>query len=146
MLNYEGKTFDMRRCNAVALEVREMGGKREKKVVIFNAPESTEQRRTTTRKRLIWNKPWKSLRSSASKEFDRLALSGPRRDPAETPQRPRSSSDPAAFQTAEERERIVKKGWDGPALKNGVYITRDRTYNQRKEARKRRKATRAPSG
>ena len=93
MLNYEGKTFDMRRCNAVALEVREMGGKREKKVVIFNAPESTEQRRTTTRKRLIWNKPWKSLRSSASKEFDRLALSGPRRDPAETPQDPRR--DPA---------------------------------------------------
>ena len=35
----------------------------------------------------------------------------------------------------EDCERVMKKCRDGPALKNDIFITRDRTFNQRKEAK-----------
>ena len=42
MEKIDQNAIGMRQCNAVAREVREME-KREKKIVIFNVPESTEK-------------------------------------------------------------------------------------------------------
>ena len=127
MLSLDQKPFDMRHCNAVAREVREME-KREKNIVLFNVPESTdkeEEERKQADMEKVANifkelgfpglQPTKLVRIGTTGKYARKIL--------------------VSLKTVDECERVVKKGKENTLLNNGVFVTRDRTYNQRQEAR-----------
>ena len=118
-------TFDMRQCNTVAREVREME-RREKNIVIFNVPEPTDteddQKKCLEQLEgilmelgLAEMKPVTAGRIGKTGRYPRKIL--------------------ASFQTRALCEKIVKKSRDGPALTNNVFMNYDRTFNQRQEAR-----------
>ena len=127
MQNIDQPVLDIRQINAVAREVREME-KRENNIVVFNVPESTEEdeddQKTADLKKIkeIFKdmdleeiKPTKISRTGKSGRYPKQIL--------------------ATIGTKEECEKIMKKCREGLTLKNDAFITRDRTFNQRKEAK-----------
>ena len=120
--------FDLRRCNTVAKEVREME-KRERNVVIFNIPDSKEEKEED-REREDLGKVEAVLKELGLEEIQPKNVGRIGKRGGKYPQQIR-----VIFQTVDECERILKKGWDGVTLKNNAFITRDRTFNQRQEAK-----------
>ena len=119
--------FDMRQCNAVAKEVREME-MREKNVVIFNVSEPKEGEEEDTKKEDL---------SKIQSIFHELGLEGIQpieaRRIGKTGKYPRKIL--VTLGSREECEKIVKKSRDGPSLTDNIFLTRDRTFNQRQEAK-----------
>ena len=120
-------SFDMRQCNAVAREVREME-KREKNIILFNVPEANEGEEDDVKRR-------DSLK--VGKILQDLGLG--EIQPIETRRIGKTGRYPRKIQvilaSGDECDKIVKKGREGPTLDNNVFLTRDRTFNQRQEAR-----------
>ena len=119
--------FDMRQCNAVAREVREME-KREKNVVFFNVAEPKEGEEEDTKKEDL---------AKIQSIFHELGLEGIQpieaRRIGKTGKYPRKIL--VTLGSREECEKTVKKSRDGPALTDNIFLTRDRTFNQRQEAK-----------
>ena len=116
---------DMRQCNAVAREVREME-KREKKIVIFNVPEPTDaedegQKCFEQVEAIFKELGFEDLRPTAA---GRIGKAG---------RYPRKIL--ASLQSRDLCEKVVRKSRDGPALTDNVFINYDRTFNQRQEAK-----------
>ena len=122
----DGEAPNIRQTNAVVKEIREIE-KREKNLLFCNIPESTS---TETEERIKHDKekvmeimkemkiedvkPLKVIRVGHEGRYARKTL--------------------AIFKTMEECERIVR-GAEDTVLTNDVFVQRDRTYNQREEAR-----------
>ena len=122
----DGEAPNIRQTNAVVKEIREIE-KREKNLLFCNIPESTS---TETEERIKHDKekvmeilkemkiedikPLKVIRVGHEGRYARKTL--------------------AIFKTTEECERIVR-GAEDNVLTNDVFVQRDRTYNQREEAR-----------
>ena len=127
MAKIDQSAIDMRQCNAVAKEVREME-KRERNIVVFNVPESTEKEEEDRRKDNLrrTEEILKELgfADSRPKNLMRIGKTG------RFPQQIR-----VTLQKVKECERVVRTCRDGPTLTNGVFVTRDRTFNQRQEAK-----------
>ena len=112
-------------CNAVAKEVREME-RREKNVVIFNVPEPKEGEEDETKA---------ENSEKIRKIFQELGLEGIQ--PVEARRFGKTGKYPrkilATLRTREECEKTVKGSRESPALANGVFLTPDRTFNERQE-------------
>ena len=123
---FDQNGFDLRRCNAVAKEVREIE-KRERNVVIFNIPDSKEEveedREKADMREVESVFKELGLETIQPKNIDRIGKLGGR-----YPQQIR-----VVLRTVDDCETILKKCRDGTMLKNNVFITRDRTFNQRQE-------------
>ena len=119
--------FDMRQCNAVAREVREME-KREKNVIFFNVPEAKEGEEDEGKK-ADWLKVKKILQELGLGEIQPIEA----RRIGKTGKYPRKIQ--LILATREECKKIVKKGRDGLTLADNIFLTRDRTFHQRQEAR-----------
>lgn len=121
------KAIDMRQCNAVAKEVRELE-KREKNIVIFNVPEPTdkeeEERRKADMRRVL--EVFKELDSEGIQPSNvgRIGKKG------RFPQQIR-----VTLPSTDDCDKLVQKSRDGPALTDSIFVTRDRTFNQRQEAK-----------
>ena len=117
----------MRQCNAVAREVREME-KREKNIILFNVPEANEGEEDDGKRR---------DRLKVGKILQDLGLG--EIQPIETRRIGKTGRYPRKIQvllaSGDECDKIVKKGREGPTLDDNVFITKDRTFNQRQEAR-----------
>ena len=128
MKKFDQNGFDLRRCNTVAKEVREME-KRERNLVIFNIPDSKEEVEEDREKADLREveSVFKELglENIQPKNIGRIGKIGGR-----YPQQIR-----VILRTVDECESILKKCRDGTMLKNNVFITRDRTFNQRQEAK-----------
>ena len=122
---FDENATDMRQCNAVAREVREME-RREKNIVIFNVPEPTE---TEEEQKTCFEQVDKILKELG---FENMKPTSAGRI-GKTGRYPRKIL--AALPSREQCEKIVKKNRDGPTLTNNVFINYDRTFNQRQEAR-----------
>ena len=117
---------EARHFNTVVQEVREIE-KRERNVVIFNVkePMGEEEEKEEDRKEKIKEifkelsceaiQPQKIVRIGKAGRFPRQIL--------------------AVLSSADECERLIKKSRDGPKLKDEVFVTRDRTFRQRQEAK-----------
>ena len=122
--NMDGETPNVRQTNAVIREIREIE-KREKNLIFGNIPEPTqdeaEDRKKQDEEKVdeilrelgIDVKPTKVIRVGQKGRYPRKAL--------------------AIFTLVEDCERILEKA-ESVKLAN-VFIMRDRTYNQREEAR-----------
>ena len=128
MEKIDQNAMSMRQCNTVAREVREME-KREKRIVFFNVPESTEKEEEDKIKRDVQKveEVLKELNFEGGppKHLGRIGKTGMRY--------PRQIL--VSFQTAEECEGVVRKCRDGPKLTGDIFINHDRTFNQRQEAK-----------
>ena len=121
----DGETVNIRQTNAVVREIREIE-KREKNLIFGNIPEPTqneaEDRKKQDEEKVdeilrelgIDVKPTKVIRVGQKGRYPRKAL--------------------AIFTLVEDCERILEKA-ESVKLANDVFIMRDRTYNQREEAR-----------
>ena len=118
---------EARHFNAVVQEVREIE-KRERNVVIFNVKEpmgegveEEEEDRKEKIKEIFKElscdeiQPKKIVRIGKAGRFPRQIL--------------------AVLSSSDECEKLVKKSRDGPKLKDEVFVTRDRTFRQRQEAK-----------
>ena len=127
MQNIDQNTIDIRQCNIVAKEVREME-RRERNIVIFNVPESREEGEEDA-KRLDMVKTQGILKELG---FDEI-------QPTNVSRTGKSGKFPkqtlVTLKTGEDCAKIMKKCRDEATLSNGIFITRDRTYNQRQEAK-----------
>ena len=127
MQNVDQKTVEMRHCNAVAREVREME-KREKNLVLFNVPEPTnveeEDRKKMDTETIIAIFEKLGFQGLRPAKFVRMGTAG---------KYPRKIL--TTLTTADECVQVVRKGREMTSLDNGIFITGDRTYNQRQEAR-----------
>ena len=116
---------DMRQCNVVAREVREME-RREKNIIIFNVPEITdaedEQRKGVEQVDEILKEL--GLEGIKPTTVGRIGKTGTY---------PRKII--ATLQSREQCERVVKKSREGAAITNNVFVNYDRTFNQRQEAK-----------
>ena len=107
-------SFDMRQCNAVA--------------ILFNVPEAKEEEEENDRKKDDWLKVKNIFQELGMGEIQ----------PLEASRIGKTGKYPRKIQltlSREECERVVKKGWEGPALADNIFLMRDRMYNQRQEAR-----------
>ena len=122
----DGDTLNVRQTNAVVKEIREIE-KRGKNLIFGNIPESTqteteERKKYDERKvegalkelKIEGVKPTKVIRVGKEGRYPRKVL--------------------AIFRSVDECEQILKSA-AGVKLSNDVFLTRDRTYNQRQEAR-----------
>ena len=127
MENIDQHSSNMRQCNAVAKEVREME-KREKNIVVFNIPESKEKEEEDRRKEDLQKTEGilKELGFEESRPSNLIRIGKTGRFPQQIR---------VTLQTVEECEKIVKKCRDCPNLANGVFVTRDRTFRERQEAK-----------
>ena len=120
--------FDMRRCNAVVKEVREVE-KRVRNIVMFNVPDSKEKEEKDREKedagKVEGVLKELGLEAIRPKNICRIGKVG-----GNYPQQVLVS-----LQTVDECESIIKKCGEGASLKDNVFIKRDRTYNQRQEAK-----------
>ena len=123
--NHDGNT---RQFNSIVQEVREIE-KREKNIIVFNVPEMTagEEEEDSTESNL--GKIKEILKELGCEEIQ----------PANAVRIGKSGKYPrqilTVLPTVEACEKIVKKSRDGPKLSNDVFITRDRTFKQRQEAK-----------
>ena len=118
----------MRQCNAVVREVREIE-KRVKNIILFNVPESKEKEEEDRRK---------VDGESVELVFRELGLEDIRPANMARIGKPGGRFPQQILVTLEsegECERVMKKWKEGVTLKDGVFITRDRTFNQRQEAK-----------
>ena len=119
---------EVRQFNAMVTEVREIE-KRERNVVVFNVPERTEEEEEEGGGKLNAEKIEKIFKELSCDDIRptkvvRIGKAG---------RHPRQIL--VILRSSEEVERIMKKCRDGPKLTNEVFITRDRTYRQRQEAK-----------
>ena len=122
--NMDKGALDVRQCNAVAKEVREIE-KREKNIVVFNVPEPTEQAADGADLARIGEILIElNLEGIQPKEVKRIGKVG---------SFPRQIL--VILNTVEDCNTIVKKCREETNLRNNVFITRDRTFNQRQEAK-----------
>ena len=127
MNNFDQNVFDLRRCNAVVKEVREVE-KRVKNIVIFNVPVSKEEEKDREKEdvgkveMVLKELGFEAIRP---KSIGRIGKAG-----GKFPQQIL-----VTLQTVDECEGIMKKYGEGVTLKDKVFITRDRTFNQRQEAK-----------
>ena len=122
MQNFDQKAFDIRPCNAVAWEVREIE-KREKNVVIFNVVETSGKK----------EEEQKQIDMETIRDIFKELNFGDI-DPTDAVRIGRGEKYPKSIRTTlrttDECEKIVQKCWDRPKLKNNVFIMRDRTFNK----------------
>ena len=123
-----GGESDLRQFNTVVQEVREIE-KREKNIVVFNVPESTEGEEEEERRKADYDKIKGILNELACdgiipSKVIRIGKTG--RHPKQIL---------VIFRSVDECESVLKKSRDGPKLKNEVFLTRDRTFKQRQEAK-----------
>ena len=120
-------SFDMRQVNAVAKEVREMD-KREKDLNFFNVPEAKEGEEDDVRREdgVKIKKIFQELGRGEIQPTDYRRI-------GKTGKYPRKIL--MTLSKTEEGEKVMKRGREGPALADNIFITRDRTFNQRQEAR-----------
>ena len=125
---FNQNSFDLRRCNAVVKEVREVE-KRVKNIVVFNVPDSKEKEEKDREKKDLEkvDSVFKELgfKDIRPKNIARIGKLG-----GKYPQQIL-----VTLQTVDECEYIMKKCGEGVALKDDIFITRDRTFNQRQEAK-----------
>ena len=117
---------DMRQFNAVVQEVREIE-KREKNFIIFNVQEpagGVEEEEEGRRDKVKEIFKELSCEEITPKELIRIGKAG---------KYPRQIL--TVLHSADECEKILKKCRAGQRLKNEVFITRDRTFKQRQEAK-----------
>ena len=128
MSKFDQNVFDLRRCNAVVKEVREVE-KRVKNIVIFNVPDSKEKeekdRGKEDERKVGMVLKELGFEAIQPKSIGRIGKSG-----GKYPQQIL-----VILQTVDECEGIMKKYGEGVTLKDNVFITRDRTFNQRQEAK-----------
>ena len=122
----DSDALNVRQTNAVVREIREIE-KRERNIIICNVPE-TEDENADVRKTQDEIKVGEILKELKREEITpinviRVGTKG---------RYPRKIL--AILQSVDECERVLKGG-EETQLKGGVFITRDRTYNQRVEAR-----------
>ena len=122
----DNDALNIRQTNAVVREIREIE-KREKNVVIGNVPEPTGESADERKKEdeIRVNDILRELKSEQTKPVNviRVGIKG---------RYPRKIL--VILQTVEDCERILKSG-EATKLAGDVFITRDRTFNQRQEAR-----------
>ena len=124
--NIDGETPNVRQTNAVIREIREIE-KREKNLIFGNIPEPTQDEAEDRKKQdeekvdeilremgFQGVKPSKVIRVGQKGRYPRKAL--------------------AIFSLVDDCERILEKA-ETVKLANDVFIMRDRTFNQREEAR-----------
>lgn len=122
MEQIDQNAIGMRQCNAVAREVGEME-KREKRIVFFNVPESTEKEEEDKAKADVLRVlEVLNFVGSRPKYLGRIGKTG--RFPSQIL---------VSLQTVEECERVVKISRE--RLKGDIFVNHDRTYNQRQEAK-----------
>ena len=122
----DGETVNIRQTNAVVREIREIE-KREKNLIFGNIPEPTQTEAGDRKKQdeervdellrelgIAEVRPVKVIRVGQVGRYPRKAL--------------------AIFSSVEHCERVLEKA-EQVKLANDVFIMRDRTYNQREEAR-----------
>ena len=122
----DADALNVRQTNAVVREIREIE-KREKNIIFGNIPEtedeSAEERRKKDEEKIAVIlkemkadeiKPQKVIRVGVRGRYPRKVL--------------------VILQSAKECETVLKKG-EMTQLSNDVFLTRDRTFNQRQEAR-----------
>ena len=122
----DGETVNIRQTNAVVREIREIE-KREKNLIFGNIPEPTQTEAGDRKKQdeervdellrelgVAELRPVKVIRVGQVGRYPRKAL--------------------AIFSSVEHCERVLEKA-EQVKLANDIFITRDRTYNQREEAR-----------
>ena len=122
----DGETVNVRQTNAVVREIREIE-KREKNLIFGNIPEPTQNEAEDRKKHdeekvdeLLKElgvkdlKPTKVIRVGQKGRYPRKAL--------------------AIFSSVAECEKVLEKA-EEVSLSNDIFIMRDRTYNQREEAR-----------
>ena len=122
----DGETVNVRQTNAVIREIREIE-KREKNLIFGNIPEPTQSEAEERKKHdeekvdeLLKElgaeqlKPTKVIRVGQKGRYPRKAL--------------------AIFSSVAECEKVLEKA-EQVTLSNDIFIMRDRTYNQREEAR-----------
>ena len=122
----DSEALNIRQTNAVVREIREIE-KREKNLVFCNIPEAPQEE-AEERKRhdeVKVGEILKELKVEAVKPTRVLRVGVKGRYPRKVL---------AVFQTTEECERILKQG-EEIKLDNDIFLARDRTYNQRQEAR-----------
>ena len=109
-------------------EVREIE-KRERNVVVFNVPESTEEEEEERTKA-----DWEKMKDIIIKELscDDICPTKVVRI-GKTGRHPKQML--VVFRSVEDCEQLLKKHREGPKLKNDVFVTRDRTFRQRQEAK-----------
>ena len=118
---------DLRQFNAVVQEVREIE-RREKNIVVFNVPETTEGEEEDKAK-ADWEKIKEVFKELSCDDISpnkvvRIGKTG--RHPKQVL---------VIFRTVDECELVLKKHRKGPKLRNDVFLNRDRTFRQRQEAR-----------
>ena len=127
MKKIDQNAIGMRQCKVVAREVREME-KRERRIVIFNVPESTEREEEDKIKADVKrvDEVLKELNFEGSrpKYLGRIGKTG--KYPSQIL---------GSLQNVEECEGVVKKSRDGPKLTGDVFVNHDRTFNQRQKAK-----------
>ena len=119
---------NLRQCNAVVKEVREIE-KRVKNVIVFNVPDSAGEDAEEKK-----NRDMEKVKSILGEiGISDIVLTDAVRIGKPGGRYPQQLL--VTLQSEVERERIISKCRDHEPLKDGVFITRDRTYNQRQEAK-----------
>ena len=126
------ETDNHRQFNDVVQEVREIE-RRDKNIVVFNVPETTEGEEEE-RTKADGDKITEILKELtcdgiSSSKVVRIGKTG--RHPKQML---------VIFKSVEECEQVLRKSREGPKLKNDVFLTRDRTFRQRQEAKRFREA------
>ena len=117
---------EVRQFNAVVQEVRELE-KRERNIILFNVPEPAgEEEETEEDRREKINEIFKELACEEIKPVKLVRIGKAGRYPRQIL---------TVIPTSIECEKILKRSRDGPKPKNDVFITRDRTFRQRQEAK-----------
>ena len=123
---------DIRQFNSMVQEVREIE-KRERNVVVFNVPENSREGEEEEEK----DDGGKANADKIKEIFDEISCGDI--CPTKTVRIGKAGRHPrqilVILRSTEEVERIIKKCREGPKLKDEVFITRDRTFKQRQEAK-----------
>ena len=128
MQKIDKNAIDLRQCNAVVKEVREIE-KRVKNIIIFNVPESKEkegeERKKADRNRIDDVFKEIGLEEISPADWVRIGKPGGR-----FPQQVL-----VTLRSEGECDMVLRKCKEGLTLKDNIFITRDRTFNQRQEAK-----------
>ena len=128
MEQIDQNAIDMRQFNEVVREVRDIE-KKERNVVIFNVPESNETE-AEERKKADMKKVGDILKELNLEDIRPINVIRVGNKGGRYPQQILT-----ILRTVEDCEKIMKKCRNGPRLPNDSFITRDRTFRQRQEAK-----------
>ena len=121
--NHDGN--DIRQFNAVVQEVREIK-KRERNIVVFNVPEPTGEEEEEESNRDKIKEIFRELACEDIKPANAVRIGKVGRYPRQIL---------TVLPSVDDCEKVMKKARDSPKLKDDIFITRDRTFKQRQEAK-----------